>query len=324
MNNIKKWVWLGALLLAATTAGAQTKSAAKTADYGNPNNSFDIVHNDNGNTVEKIQMERDGKLYRAVLVNNKMTELYIDDEKIPAADWDKYHDAIEAINAQLVANRIQAKKNAEQAKLNELQAKKNQEQAARNKEQAKRNQEQQVKNEKQAVKNREQDERNVEQVEKNKEQAVRNEEQVKLNKEQEKRNAEQAIKNQEQDKRNAEQVERNKEQAVKNEEQAKLNKEQEKRNAVQAVKNKEQERLNAIQAKKNQKQAEANERFMKEIAADLAADKIIPDASSLKELKFDNEEMIVNGVKQPDTVRIKYAEKYHDELSGNKFSFSDN
>ena len=135
-----------------------------------------------------------------------------------------------------------------------------------------------------------------EQIRKNKEQAIRNEEQARLN--------------QIQDKKNEEQAKRNEEQARLNQVQEKKNEEQVGRNQEQAAKNEERALLNEIQAKKNEAQAAENERMMKQMIADLLSDKIIPNANGLHDLTLNSDEMIINGIKQPDDVFKKYKEKY--------------
>jgi len=266
-----KYLGLMGILLATVTVSAQTRTPAKTAYNGDRYNDYDRIHTGDGKKVEEIQMHRDGKVYKAELVNDKMTELYVDGEKIPQADWAKHASAVTAIRVQLELNR-------EQAKANAIQAKKNDEQSRLNDEQAKRNAEQ----------------------------AVRNDIQAKKNDEQQVRNAEQAKRNQEQDRLNEVQAKHNAEQAIRNDEQAKRNDEQ---NGV-----------NREQAKRNAEQAAANERFMKEFTEDLVSDKIIPDANSLKEFSLNKTEMVVNGVKQPDSVYKKYSEKYSKQSNGFTYS----
>ena len=197
-----KYIWLMGILLASMTAAAQTKPG-KTAYNDDSSNSYDHINMINGKRLEHIQMEWKNKTYKMELVNNKTTELYVDGEKIPAANWGKCSDAISAIREQIRRNQEQAKRNEEQAVRNEIQAKKNQEQVQVNEVQAKRNQEQ-------AVRNQEQAEKNQEQVKVNEVQNAHNEEQAK-------RNEEQSVHNQEQAGRNQEQAKRNEEQAAENE-----------------------------------------------------------------------------------------------------------
>ncbi|MGZ3890747.1 MAG: hypothetical protein ACXVI9_09620 [Mucilaginibacter sp.] len=212
-NYLKRSLWLAAILLTSLCAGAQTKTSAKTASVTSHNNKYYSTHNEGDRRTQDIQTEYEGKLYRIQWVNEKMTSLLVDGEKIPAANWSKFTDAIDHVRKEI---KEMAKRDAEQAK-------RNAEQAVRNEEQAKRNAEQNVRNA---------------------EQAKRNAEQAQLSEIQEKKNAEQAVRNQEQKKRNAEQAVRNAEQAKINAEQEVKNKEQAERNELQAKKNEEQARTN--------------------------------------------------------------------------------
>jgi colicin import membrane protein len=277
-SYLKRSLWLAAILLTSLCAKAQTNTTAKTAYDDEDRGTYYRIHNDGTKRTERTRMEYKGKTYKMEMVDEKLTSLYVDGEKIPETDWGKYDDAIRHIREEI---KEQIKRNEEQAKRNAEQAVRNQAQAQRNEEQAKRNAEQNVHNQ---------------------EQAKRNEEQAQLNELQVKRNEEQAVHNQEQDKRNAEQ-------AVRNEGQAKLN-------AEQGVRNKEQAMRNELQAKKNEEQAKANEQLIKDITADLVSDKIIPDTGSLHELKLSEFGMSVNGVKQPDQVFKKYKEKYRKNSEG--------
>jgi len=204
-----KYLGLMGMLLAVVTASAQTSKSAKTAYDDDRYNSYDHVSTVHGKRVEEMQLRRDGKMYKAQFVNDKMTELYVDGENIPHDDWAKYTGATTAI-------RIQIKLNQEQAAANAIQAKKNQEQDRLNGEQEKRDAEQAVRNEMQAKKNTEQDRRNEVQEKHNREQ-------VEVNEQQAKKNAEQAVRNEIQEKRNREQESVNAEQAKKNAEQAAAN-----------------------------------------------------------------------------------------------------
>jgi colicin import membrane protein len=279
---------------------AQSQTADKTAYNTGDHNSYDRIRTENGVRVEWMQLYLNDKVCKAKLVNDKMTELFVDEKQIPAADWNKYSDIITAVREQIKENKLQAIRNQQQAV-------RNQEQAVRNEEQAKRNEEQ-------AVRNQEQEKKNAEQAIRNQEQAVRNEEQVKKNQEQAVRNEEQQQKNREQVARDTVQMARNREQAVRNEEQAK-------RNQEQIVRNQEQAARNEQQAKRNKEQAEENEKFMKDMTADLVSDKIVSSESDLHELIVNDHEMIVNGVKQPDAVYQRYSRKYSRFSEGN-FTYS--
>jgi colicin import membrane protein len=297
---IKKGIWLATLLLAGLAATAQSQTADKIAYISDPNTTYDRIHMENGVKVEWMQLYLNDRRCKAKLVNDKMTELFIDDKQIPAADWEKHSDVITAMHEQIKENKLQTIRNREQAVRNEAQAKRNEEQAVRNQGQEKKNQEQAVRNEEQAKRNAEQAVRNQEQVQKNQEQAHVNQEQLQRNHDQVGRDSEQMV--------------RNREQAARNEEQAARNKEQIVRNQQQAVRNTEQ-------AKRNEVQAAENEKFMKSITADLVNDKIIGSENDLHELTVNDHEMIVNGVKQPDAVYQRYSKKYS-RFSEGQFMYS--
>jgi colicin import membrane protein len=195
-NYIKGGICMAAMLLTTLAANAQVKTSRKTAYNGGRYDSYDVTRNEQGKHIEEIQMMWDDKTYKMELVNNKMTALYIDGEKIPASDWDKYGDAIKEIRKQIKRNKEQAIRNQVQAKKNQEQAGRNQEQAERNQEQARRNQAQDKKNEAQAERNQQQARLNQIQEGKNQQQAVRNQEQARLNEAQAKKNQEEAEENQ--------------------------------------------------------------------------------------------------------------------------------
>lgn len=83
-----KYLGLMAMLLAAVIVSAQTKKSAKTAYDDNGHNNYDRIHTVDGKKVEDIQMSRSDKMYRAEFTNEKLTDLYVDGEKVPQADWD--------------------------------------------------------------------------------------------------------------------------------------------------------------------------------------------------------------------------------------------
>jgi hypothetical protein len=180
-TNYRNSLWLAGLLLAAFSANAQTSVSGKKADNEGTHRNYDIVHNENGNRTERIQTQLDDKTYKMELVNEKMTSLYVDGEKIAPADWHKYGNAIATIRREI---KEQAKRNAEQAK-------RNAEQAVRNQQQAKLNAEQEVRNGEQAKRNAEQARLNASQNAANAEQAIKNQAQVRANEEQAKRSCRQ-------------------------------------------------------------------------------------------------------------------------------------
>ena len=205
-TNYLKSAMLIMAALALTTAAKAQQSTKKTAYTTDHYSSYDIVDNKTpGKSKERIQTNWEGKSYQMELVNDKMTSLSVDGEKIPPAKWGEYSSAITAIRAQIKQDRIQAKKDQEQAKRDQeqahrdqLQAKRDQEQAMRDQAQAKLEQEDAAKDQIQAKRDQEQAMRDQEQAKRDQEQASRDQEQAKRDQEQAGRDQIQAKKDQEQ------------------------------------------------------------------------------------------------------------------------------
>ncbi|SCW39874.1 hypothetical protein [Mucilaginibacter sp. NFR10] len=268
------------LLIAATaltTAANAQKPGKKTAL--NSYNNYDTF---DGKGRERIQTDWNGKTYQMELANNKLVALAVDGEIIPSTKWGEYSTVIAAIREQIRKDRIQAKKD-------QAQAKRDQEQAGRDQQQAKRDQEQ----------------------------AERDQRQAKVEQEDAARDQQQAKRDQEQASKDQVQAKRDQEQASRDQEQAKRDQEQASRDQVQAKHDQEQAHLDQIQAKKDQERAAEDQRLLKQMTGDLVADHIIPNEDALRELSMNGEEMIVNGVKQPESVFKKYSAKYPRFAQGN-------
>lgn len=190
-NYLKSSMLIMAALAFTITAKAQhadTSSHHFNADsrqYGDM-----IDHPEPGTKREHINTNWHDKMYSMTLINNKMTELYVDGQKIPKANWNQYEEAIATIKMQLhkdrvqaSKDRVQAKRDAEQAHLDELQAKRDQEQASKDEYQAKREKEESARDQEQAKKDQEQAGRDQEQAKKDQEQAAADQEQAKKDQE---------------------------------------------------------------------------------------------------------------------------------------------
>ncbi|GAA3969947.1 DUF4407 domain-containing protein [Mucilaginibacter dorajii] len=258
-NYLKRSLLIVAMAVTTTTY-AQKKAKVDAGDYEYSNYDQTIIRN--GKQLEQIKTNWNGTIYKIELVKDKMTDLYVDGEKIPVARWGEYSTVVGKIREQIRKDRIQAKKDQAQALVDQAQARRDQQQALKDQAQAKRDQEQ----------------------------AVRDQEQAK-------RDQQQAEKDQAEAKEGQVQAQKDQEQALRDQEQAK--------------KDQEQARLDQIQAKKDQAQAAEDQRQVKLLTADLVKDGIIPNADALHELTLNDEEMTVNGKKQPDTVFNKYKGKYN-------------
>jgi len=169
----------------------------------------------------------------------------------------------------------------------------------------------------QAKKDQAQAKRDQQQAKRDQEQAERDQRQAKVEQEEAERDQQQAKRDQEQASKDQVQAKRDQEQASRDQEQAKRDQEQASRDQVQAKHDQEQAHLDQIQAKKDQERAAEDQRLLKQMTGDLVADHIIPNEEALHELSFNGEELIVNGVKQPDSVFKKYSKKYPRFALGN-------
>src|SRR6185312_677120 len=95
-----------AAMVCGLTAQAQTtkasasksnKSSAEHSDYTRSSYNTD----DNGHSVERIETTINGKEFKVKLENDKITSLYVDDEKVAPADYGKYETEITEIREQI-------------------------------------------------------------------------------------------------------------------------------------------------------------------------------------------------------------------------------
>jgi len=152
--------------------------------------------------------------------------------------------------------------------------------------------------------------RDREQAKRDQEQAVRDQQQAKRDQEQAQRDQQQAKRDQEQAQREQVQAKKDQEQAQRDQQQAKRDQEQAGRDQEQAKRDQEQAVRDQEQAKRDQEQARQDQLLMKQLLGDLVADKIVPSEDSVREITLNDDEMTVNGKKQPDEVFKKYRAKY--------------
>ena len=191
---------IGVLLITAigltSVAKAQKNDSLKQIYYADRYSNYDHIENTGGKLKEHIRTNWKNKVYEMTLVNNTMTALYVEGEKIPAANWGKYSTEIAALREQIRKDRIQAKKDQAQAKLDQIQARKDQEQARRDQQQAEKDQEQARLDQKQAERDQEEARKDQaqaqEEARRDQEQARKDQAQAKLDQEQAQRDQEQA------------------------------------------------------------------------------------------------------------------------------------
>lgn len=187
-NYLKSAMLIIAALALTTGVNAQqkTKKMAYTSHY---NNFGSTTTSKDGHLHQHIHTNWNDVLYDIRLVDNKITELYVDDKMIPADKWDDYKSTIADIREQM-------KRDEEQAKRDQEQAKRDQEQARRDQLEAKKSQEQAVRDQVQAKRDQEQAQRDQEQAKRDQEQAGRDQEQAQRDQVQAKYDQEQAAEDQ--------------------------------------------------------------------------------------------------------------------------------
>ena len=204
-NYIKAGILLVAVTAITISAKAQTSDSLKSGSdtYGS-NNFHYVERTKSGQRVDNIRTNWHDRIYEMTLVNKQMTELYVDGEKIPQANWGKYTTVIAQIREQIRKDEIQAAKDQAQAKLDQQQAMRDQaqaridqQQAERDQEQAKKDQEQAVREQADAKNDQAQAERDREQAKLDQAQALKDQEQARLDQIQAKKDQEEARKDQE-------------------------------------------------------------------------------------------------------------------------------
>src|ERR1700710_1185065 len=100
-TNYLKSVMLIVSVLAITTTLKAQQAGKKTA-YNDRHSNFNVVDDKTpGHVKETIRTNWGDKNYEMTFVNNKMTELYVEGEKIPPAKWGEYSAVIAKIKEQV-------------------------------------------------------------------------------------------------------------------------------------------------------------------------------------------------------------------------------
>jgi colicin import membrane protein len=203
-----KFLKYGVLSIAAMLSVITVKAQQTADNQSERYNNYDITKRDaSGKLREIVHTYYKDHEYKFELVNGKVANLYVDEEKIPADKYGQYDAVINQIKEQIRIDKIQAKKDQEQALKDEAQAKLDQQQAMKDQAQAKIEQADALKDQAQAKLDQEQAERDQIQAKKDQEEAVRDRAQAKLDQEQAVKDQEQALKDQEQAKLDQKQAE---------------------------------------------------------------------------------------------------------------------
>jgi hypothetical protein len=167
-----KWSVLS-LIIMTSAVSVKAQDSGKSAYNIDRRTNYYNVTNTGGKMIEHIQMNWKSKVYRMELVDNKMTELYVDGEKIPSAKWGEYSTVIAQLREQIRIDKIQAKKDQEQAQRDMVKARVDQQQAMKDEARAKLDQDRARQDELQAQKDQVQ-------AKKDQEQAIKDQEQAKI------------------------------------------------------------------------------------------------------------------------------------------------
>ena len=187
-------VLLAAMVLVVALNAQENNSEKNSGRY----NSYDIFKRDaSGKLMESVQSFNDGKTYQFDVIDNKLTNLYVDDVKIPADKYAQYDATISQIREKMRTNKIKARKDQEHAIKGQAQAKLEQKQAVKDEIRAKFEQEQAIKGQADAKLGQELAVNEKEQADKDQATAKLNEDKAMKDQVQAKLNQEEAAKNQE-------------------------------------------------------------------------------------------------------------------------------
>jgi colicin import membrane protein len=197
-----KFLKYGVLSLAAMLSVIAVHAQVRVSEnYEDRYNNYDVTKKDaSGRTIETVHNFYKDHEYKIELANSKVTDLYVDEVKIPADKYPQYAEVISRIREQIRVDKIQAKKDQTQAMKDQAQAKLDRRQAMKDQAQAKIEQTDALKNQAQAKLDQEQAERDQVQAKKDQEEAEKDRALAKLDQEQ-------AVKDQEQAKLDQKQAE---------------------------------------------------------------------------------------------------------------------
>jgi hypothetical protein len=156
----------------------------------------------------------------------------------------------------------------------------------------------------------EQAKRDRQQAERDREQAGRDREQAGRDREQAERDRVQAERDREQADRNRNSVNLERQQAERDRQQAERDREQADRDRQQALRDRGQAELDRQQAERDRIRAEEDRKMLDSLMKDLVADKVVPDRESVRSLRVNADEVIVNGKRLPEALEKKYISRF--------------
>jgi len=153
-------------------------------------------------------------------------------------------------------------------------------------------------------------EKDRKQAEEDRKQAEKDRQQADKDREQANEDRKQAGKDRERADQDRKQAEKDREQAEKNRQQADQDQERAEKDREQAGKDREQAEKDRKQAEVDRKRAEEDRKLLNEMIDEVVKEKLVENKEALKSLVLDDNEFIVNGIKQPDNLHSKFKAKY--------------
>jgi membrane protein involved in colicin uptake len=117
-------------------------------------------------------------------------------------------------------------------------------------------------------------------------------------------------------KRILKQMEEDRKQAELDRKQAEKDREQADKDRVQAELDRQQAEKDRAQAEIDRKQAEEDRKLFEQMVTEIISEKLVESRSALTSLSLDSKEFTINGVKQTDAMRQKFAAKYLKDKNG--------
>ena len=167
----------GALFMLSIACAGTVNAQSNTKKYNSYSNNYS---DKDGKRYEEVHTNANGHEYSFKVINDKVTDLYVDEVEVAKADYGKYETIIAKIREQIRLDRIQAEKDREQANRDRAQAEKDREQANLDRAQAEKDRAQAQKEREQSEKDREQGEKDRLQAEKDRQQAGKDRAQAEL------------------------------------------------------------------------------------------------------------------------------------------------
>lgn len=224
--------------------------------------------------------DRAGKTYQYKKVDDKVTEMYVDMEKIPQEKWGDYNWVVQDIDKQIAEDMAEAEEDMRQAEEDQRQAMMEMEQAKVEMEEAIREQENDMRQMEEDMRQAEIEMREAkEMAAAEQEQAVRDMQEAEIEM---KRAREEMARDMEQAKRDIEQSKRDMEEAKREIELAKV----------------------------EMKKAQEDSKLMQQMLEEIVKDQLVKDKSAIKSVGLNDKDFEINGQQQSEAMHKKYKAKY--------------